>query len=275
MTTVPSAPNLAIFRSYASKPDPTTLPPSILLSHSETCLTVFDAFPKSIFHFLVIPRIQPPLSARHLVDLRSLLRCEKSTAKEMLMNLNEEANNVKKMIEEEMMKLYKFKWEIWMGFHPISSMEHLHLHVLSADLYSPKMKLKKHYNSFHPSLGFFLHLQDVLSWFDAVPSYYRRMIKLDASQYEPLLKDSGLCCWRCDRALGSMPRLKVHLHDEFNTLTTREKAKLERKRKHTDVPTSSVQASVTDDERPEKVARLTPSRDDGSSDSAVGDDLRS
>lgn len=39
------------------------------------------------------------------------------------MNLNEEANNVKKMIEEEMMKLYKFKWEIWMGFHPISSME--------------------------------------------------------------------------------------------------------------------------------------------------------
>jgi aprataxin len=123
MSTTSSAPNLAIFRSYASKPNPATLPPSILLSHSETCLTVFDAFPKSIFHFLVIPRIQPPLSARHLADLRSLLQCEKSTAKEVLMNLNEEANNVKKMIEEEMMKLYKFKWDIWMGFHPISSME--------------------------------------------------------------------------------------------------------------------------------------------------------
>ncbi|KAG2346251.1 hypothetical protein BDR05DRAFT_878768 [Suillus weaverae] len=273
MTTAPSTPNLAIFRSYASKSDPTTLPPSILLSHSETCLTVFDAFPKSIFHFLVIPRIQPPLSARHLTDLRSLLQCEKSTAREVLMNLNKEANNVKKLIEEEMMKLYKFKWDIWMGFHPISSMEHLHLHVLSADLYSPKMKLKKHYNSFHPSLGFFLHLKDVLSWFDAVPSYYQRVIKLNASHYELLLKDGDLCCWWCDRALVSMPKLKAHLHDEFDKLTTREKAKLERKRKRTDVLASSLQASVTDDERPEKVARLTPTQGDGSNNPTVGDDL--
>ncbi|KAG0696498.1 HIT-like domain-containing protein [Suillus ampliporus] len=263
MTTVPSAPNLAIFRSYASKPDPTTLPPSILLSHSETCLTVFDAFPKSIFHLLVLPRTKPPLSARHLANLRSLFQCEKSIVKEVLMNLNEEANNAKKMIEEEMMKRYKFKWEIWTGFHPISSMEHLHLHVLSADLYSPKMKLKKHYNSFHPGLGFFLHLKDVLSWFDAEPWYYRRMAKLDRSQYELLLKDNDLCCWRCDRALGSMPKLKAHLKDEFDKLTKSEKAKLERKRKRADVPTSSVQASVSD-ERPEKVARVTPSRDDDS-----------
>jgi aprataxin len=275
MATAPSAPNLAIFRSYASKPNPATLPPSILLSHSETCLTVFDAFPKSVFHFQVLPRIRPPLSARHLTDLRSLLRCEKSIAKEVLMNLNEEANNVKKMIEEEMMKMYKFKWEIWTGFHPISSMEHLHLHVLSADLYSPKLKLKKHYNSFHPSLGFFLHLKDVLSWFDAVPSYYQSMIKLNASHYESLLKDGDLCCWRCDRALVSMPKLKAHLHDEFDKLTTREKAKLERKRKRTDLSASSVQASAPDDERPEKVTRSTPSQDDGSSDPTVGDDLLS
>lgn len=100
------------------------------------------------------------------------------------------------------------------------------------------------------------------------------MIKLDASQYEPLLKDS-LCCWQCDRVMESMPRLKVHLQEEFDKLTTREKAKLERKRKRTDVPTSSVQASVPDDERPEKVARLTPSQDDGPNESAVGGDLQS
>ncbi|KAG2129595.1 hypothetical protein DEU56DRAFT_493054 [Suillus clintonianus] len=275
MTTASSAPNLAIFRSYASKPNPTTIPPSILLSHSGTSLTVFDAFPKSIFHLLVIPRIKPPLSARHLTDLRSLLQCEKSVAKEVLMNLSEEANNAKKMIEEEMMKKYQFKWEIWIGFHPISSMEHLHLHVLSADLFSPKMKLKKHYNSFYPSLGFFLHLKDVLSWFDAEPSYYRRMIKLDASQYQPLLKDGDLCCWRCDRALGSMPKLKAHLQEEFEKLTKIEKAKLERKRKRVDVPASSVQpeVSVADDERPEKIARTDPSPDDDSSDPTVAGDL--
>jgi aprataxin len=35
------------------------------------------------------------------------------------------------------------------------------------------MKTKKHYNSFHPKHGFFLHLDDVLSWLDAEPSYYQ------------------------------------------------------------------------------------------------------
>lgn len=119
-----SASILGIFRDYAMKPDPaSSLPPSILLSHSDSSLTIFDAFPKSIFHLLVLPRIKPPLSARHLADLRSLFQCEKRVAKEVLMNLNEEANKVRVMIEEEMMKRYKFKWEIWMGFHPISSME--------------------------------------------------------------------------------------------------------------------------------------------------------
>ena len=34
------------------------------------------------------------------------------------------------------------------------------------------MKVKKHYNSFHPTLGFFLHLHDVMSWFDAESSHF-------------------------------------------------------------------------------------------------------
>lgn len=54
---------------------------------------------------------------------------------------------------------------------------HLHLHVLSADLVSERMKNKKHYNSFHPSLGFFLHIDDVLSWFEAEPSYFSRVCR--------------------------------------------------------------------------------------------------
>lgn len=52
---------------------------------------------------------------------------------------------------------------------------HLHLHVLSNDLCSETMKHKKHYNSFHPKLGYFLHLHDVLSWFDEEPSYFERV----------------------------------------------------------------------------------------------------
>lgn len=40
-------------------------------------------------------------------------------------------------------------------------LSHLHLHVISSDLISPSLKNKKHYQSFNPKLGFFLHLEDV------------------------------------------------------------------------------------------------------------------
>jgi aprataxin len=52
-----------------------------------------------------------------------LLKCEKSNAKEVLADLSQEADNVKQMIESEMLRKYGFKWEIWMGFHAVPSME--------------------------------------------------------------------------------------------------------------------------------------------------------
>lgn len=46
---------------------------------------------------------------------------------------------------------------------------------MTGDLISDSMKNKRHYNSFHPKRGFFLHLDDVLSWFEAEPSFYARV----------------------------------------------------------------------------------------------------
>lgn len=51
-------------------------------------------------------------------------------------------------------------------FNLFTFSDHVHLHVLSSDLCSPSLKKKQHYNSFRPDLGFFLHLADVLSWFE-------------------------------------------------------------------------------------------------------------
>jgi len=53
-----------------------------------------------------------------------------------------------------------------------------------------------------------------------------------------------------------MPKLKAHLQDEFDKLTKREKAKLDRKRKRTDISSSPLM------EKPEKVARVAPSEGD-------------
>jgi len=104
------------------------------------------------------------------------------------------------------------------------------------------MKTKKHYNSFNPKHGFFLHLDDVLSWLDADPSYYKTMSELKKSQYEPLLKDD-LVCWRCGHIFKTMPTLKAHLQEEWEIEAKIEKAKVERKRKREQSSKDSVEQS--------------------------------
>ncbi|KAJ6502605.1 HIT-like domain-containing protein [Mycena sanguinolenta] len=220
---------LTVLRTYAQT-NPAKIPPSILFSHSSTSLTIYDAFPKAIFHFLILPRVQEPFTVSGLSDLRTLLNGDKARAKQVITALNEDAKALRKEIEDEMLSRYGFKWGIWTGFHGAPSMAHLHLHVLSDDLLSDRMKNKKHYNSFHPKLGFFLHMDEVLSWFDAEDSYYNSMVKLDTKHYESMLKED-LSCWRCNAAMKNIPSLKAHLQEEWDTQAKREKAKIERKRK--------------------------------------------
>ncbi|KAI0079891.1 HIT-like protein [Panus rudis PR-1116 ss-1] len=235
--------NLTILRSYAQKANPSTLPPDVLFSHTSKTITIFDAYPKSIFHFLILPRANafPPLTVFDLANLRTLMKKDKDKVKEVLVELSEEAKKLRTEIEDEMQKRYGFKWKIWTGFHAVPSMEHLHLHVLSADLCSVSMKHKKHYNSFHPKLGFFQDIDEVLSWFDAEPSYYASVTKLEKSRYEALLK-SDLSCFYCGEPMKNMPKLKEHLQFEWDKMAEKEKAKVanskhslteERKRKRT------------------------------------------
>ncbi|KAF5391469.1 hypothetical protein D9757_002034 [Collybiopsis confluens] len=223
--------NLYLLRTYATK-SPSALPPSILFASSSFTLTIYDAFPKSIFHFLVLPRVQPESSIglSELDSLKTLLACKKENARSLLIKMAEDAKEIKTQIEEEMMKRYNFMWPVWIGFHGAPSMHHLHLHVLSSDLCSPRLKNKKHYNSFHPKLGFFLHIDEVLSWFDGEASYYSEMSKLDVKAYESLLKED-LVCWRCESTMKNIPTLKSHLQEEWDKVFRREKARAERKRK--------------------------------------------
>ncbi|KAF8902081.1 HIT-like domain-containing protein [Gymnopilus junonius] len=223
--------NLTILRTYA-KAAPESLPASLLFKHSAKNITIFDAYPKSIFHFLILPRIKEPrLNATVLSNLKSLINGDKGLAKEVISSLDEEAKTVKKEIQEEMLERYGFKWDVWIGFHGAPSMDHLHLHVISADLISEKLKNKKHYNSFHPKLGFFLHIDEVLSWFDADPTYYMGMVKqFKPSKFEPILKDK-LACFHCEMEMKNMPTLKSHLQEEWDKLERRSRDSAKRKRK--------------------------------------------
>jgi len=116
-------PNLTVLRTYALKPNPTDLPSSVLFCHTETSLTIFDAYPKAMFHFLVLPRVIPPTTTSELTSLRSLLTIEKERAWGIVETLGKDAEQVRGMVEDEMVKRYGFKWDIWIGFHSVPSME--------------------------------------------------------------------------------------------------------------------------------------------------------
>jgi aprataxin len=179
---------LTVLRSYAIRKNPEMIPASILFSHSPSTLTIFDAYPKAIFHFLILLRPTEKLSVLDLASLRTLLRQDKDSARLALETLLDECENLIKNIREEMRERYGFVWDVHAGFHAVPSMEyahmlpsgmriliksrHIHLHVISSDLTSQALKTKKHYNSFHPKLGFFLPLDKVISWLDAVPEKF-------------------------------------------------------------------------------------------------------
>jgi len=216
-----------LLRDYALLADPTKLPLSVRFSHNETSLTIFDCYPKAIFHFLVLARPSKVHSVGRLADLRTLLRGDKQAARDFLLGLKDTAEDVKRQIEKEMVSRYGFKWSIWTGFHAVPSMLHLHLHVISSDLNSPSLKNKKHYNSFHPGLGYFLHLDDVLEWFEAVESHWKKTSQLNSKDYDPNLKEA-LQCWRCDEVLKTVPVLKDHLKDHFEADVAKAKKKQDR-----------------------------------------------
>lgn len=101
---------------------------------------------------------------------------------------------------------------------------HLHLHVISTDLVSPCLKVKKHYASFHPTLGFFLPLANVMQSLSPEPGGQgntsssfdlKKYMRPDGPKsWEPTLK-SDLRCWQCDQISPNMPALKMHLEEEW------------------------------------------------------------
>ena len=114
---------LLVLRNYAQKVDPSKIGPHVLVDHTDTSITIFDAYPKSHFHFLILPRPHKPFEIEDLASLRTLLRCNKEDARQLLIGLGEDAKKLRDDIEKEMLDRWGFKWDIWTGFHAVPSME--------------------------------------------------------------------------------------------------------------------------------------------------------
>lgn len=172
-----------------------------------------DAFPKAQFHLLVLPR-DPKLGKSHPTTALSdneksklqpyIIKAqdyifENFTAKFLPLDGNPFFKDEQEFLDKETF-LQRF---VQVGIHSAPSMNDLHVHIITKDFHSPKLKNKKHYLSFNSDF-FILWSQLPLP---EIP---------DAKKQEQLLKNQDMRCTYCHANFKNhMQQLKEHLKVEF------------------------------------------------------------
>lgn len=167
--------------------------PKLIVDDSDDRVVVIkDLYPKAKHHYLVIPRANKP----NLKDLGAedipLLKYMKDVGESLISKMQRDKSG------EGAVQL-KFR----MGYHAVPSMQQVHMHVVSQDFDSPRLKNKKHWNSF--TSAFFLDVDWVIGELER-----KGCIQVDKERYEAMLKDP-LKCHVCGAAQNNMPNLKAHI----------------------------------------------------------------
>jgi len=150
--------------NMAKVSNPKLLGRTVHLAHNTETITVFDGYPKSKYHFLLLPRLPCVIPGADLTgqELNSITDLFKSASPlPVLKCLQQAAKEVVEMIQLEMDAEYGFRWPINRGFHADESMRHLHLHIISNDLLGDRLKTKQHFLSFTDP-QYFLDLDELI-----------------------------------------------------------------------------------------------------------------
>lgn len=203
--------------------NPSNFPSDVVIQHNERVVLVRDAFPKATVHLLLLPR-DPAKRDLHPRDALDDL--------EFVEMMRKEATDAVKLAASELSRLIStfsesskariaalesdnppdtlppgrdYSKEFRVGIHAHPSMNHLHIHIVSRDMHSDRLKHQKHYNSFNTD--FFIPLED----FPLAKDDVRRQV---AYQNANLKKEYK--CWRCGKLFGNkFTQLKEHLEQEF------------------------------------------------------------
>ncbi|KAL4871054.1 hypothetical protein BDV12DRAFT_194696 [Aspergillus spectabilis] len=207
--------------AYIAKPE--SYPPNVVVYHNDDFVVIHDLFPKATLHLLLLPR-DPTKTLLHPT--------EAFDDAEFLGKVKEEVKKVRTLAAGELRRRYgKYSardrerqevldaeppsetlpvgrnWEedVMCGIHAHPSMNHLHVHIMSVDRYSDRLKHRKHYNSF--STPFFVDIDD----FPLAEDDPRR----DPDRQGYLRRN--FICWRCGCDFGNQfTALKRHLEEEFD-----------------------------------------------------------
>ncbi|KAK2602069.1 hypothetical protein N8I77_008636 [Diaporthe amygdali] len=187
-----------------------------------------DMYPKATVHYLLLPRSADknrlhPFDAFDDADFLYSVRGEANilaglVARELQRQIGEHSASeaprravLNGEVEAELDERGRvvlpagrdWKKELKVGVHAHPSMNHLHVHVVSRDMHSDRMKVRKHYNSF--TTDFFVPLADF------------PLAKDDPRRNQAGWHEQPMVCWRCGRDFGNkFKELKKHLEKEFD-----------------------------------------------------------
>eukprot|EP00744_Colponema_vietnamica_P018932 GILI01026749.1.p1 GENE.GILI01026749.1~~GILI01026749.1.p1 ORF type:complete len:244 (+),score=36.24 GILI01026749.1:104-835(+) len=168
---------------------------STMLLFNEKAFVVNDPFNKSTFHCLVLPWDTKLKSLNDLNDSHLPLLDEMAAL----------GNNYMSFLREQHMGSSSKKLRMILGFHAIPSLPMLHMHCISLDLESEKLKKKQHYNSF--ATYYFLPFEAVRA--DLVKNK-TVTINQNVDALNELADGPMKCLW-CGQALANMPDMKRHV----------------------------------------------------------------
>lgn len=230
------------FKPYIDHPEDQDV-----LYYDSNVVIIQDGFPKALRHYLLIPRLKE-ISNVHPLDAFNKDYKEHTGLElyNMMTKYVEKAKTI--MMDNLQIELAKFSTTelsdfksnfIQAGVHSIPSLKHLHIHVITKDFHSVRMKHKQHFNSFNTD--FFVPWDKVNPLFN---KKYARIygnnptegdydsdshsadsedeeefltLQRNESKLEDIIKKTPLVCPYCKTSFNFLfARLKKHLEIEFN-----------------------------------------------------------
>lgn len=163
--------------------------PEQIFEQDELTVTLLDAFPKARYHFLIVPR----------EDINTVKDLSKKNL-ELLNHIHSLAEQLIERVHEKEPDLpFRF------GYHAVPSLRRLHLHIISQDFTSPKMRTPHHWNTFNTD--YFMDSSLVIDTLKRVGH-----VEVDKEKYEAFLTHKMKCNQCAERfEHWQMPKLKKHL----------------------------------------------------------------
>ena len=165
--------------------------PEQVFEEDDLTVTLFDAFPKARFHFLVVPR----------EDIHSVKELTRDNL-ELLKHIHKVAESlIERVCQKEPNTSFRF------GYHAVPSLKRLHLHIVSQDFDSPKLWKPHHWNTFNTE--YFMDSSKVIKDIEKDGK-----IEVDNEKYEALLT-LRMKCNACSERFTDISQLKGHLREHY------------------------------------------------------------